>query len=63
MSTQKIVNIITGILAIGICYLLIFDNATNDKILWGLLALFFIAQVVRIRIKKNTEGKAGNNVS
>jgi len=56
MKKDILLTIVTGLLAIALCYILIFEDTKNNKAFWGVLALFFIAVAIRTRINR----KAGN---
>jgi hypothetical protein len=49
MNTNRLLNIATALIALTVCYILIFDETKDNKIFWGALALFFILLAVRAR--------------
>lgn len=55
MDKNRILNIATAIVALAVCYILIFEDSRNNTLFWGSLALFFILLAARARKKKVKE--------
>ena len=49
MNINKLLNIATAIVCIVLIYLLVFEEARENGIFWGVLALFFILAAIRMR--------------